>query len=142
MGTAQLFQQFVVIGLDAQADPIEAFGLQPAKQMLGGGVRIGFKGDLGVIGHVKGTAHSGENGSHTFRAEESGGAAAKIDGVYPVVGRQSAGLLDMGANGGEVVLHQFIVLGGQGVEVAVNALAAAEGDVNINAQGGFVLSDQ
>ena len=110
--------------------------------MLRYGVRVGFEGDLRVACHIEGTADSGKDGGHALGAEEGGGAAAEVDGIDPVIGGQGAALLDVGADGGEVILHQLVVLGGQGVKVAVHTFAAAEGYMDINAQRGFVLSDQ
>ena len=65
-------------------------------------------------------------------------AAAEVDGVHLVAGSQLAGFLDMVAHRVQIAVHQLVVLGGHGVEVAVLALAAAEGDVDVKSKGRFV----
>src|SRR5699024_1435904 len=65
----------------------------------------------------------------------AGRAAAEVHRVHQMVGGEGGGLRQMGAEGVGIRIHP--VLGpGQGVEVAVDALAPAEGDVEIQAQRG------
>ena len=45
VGTAQLFQQRVVIGLHPQGNSVKPLGLEPLQQLFRDGVRIGLKGD-------------------------------------------------------------------------------------------------
>jgi hypothetical protein len=44
------------------------------------------------------------------------------------------------ADGFQVIVHQVIVFTGQGIEIAVLAFAATEGDMNINTKGRFVVA--
>ncbi len=53
MGAAQLFQHLVIVGLDAQAYPVEALGPEPMEQSVGDGVGVGLEGDLRIGHHVK-----------------------------------------------------------------------------------------
>ena len=63
-------------------------------------------------------------------------AAAEIHRIHPIRGGQASGraLLQVAAQGGHVAIH-LPLRPGQGVKVAVNALALAEGDMDVNAQG-------
>ena len=138
VGTAQLLQHLVVIGLDAQRDTVEAFGTEPVQQPVVDGVGIALEGDLGVVVHVEIPADGGEDHGHAVSTEKAGGTAAEIDGVHLVVGGQGAGLLDMGADGVQIAVDELVMLFGDGIEVAVLALAAAERHVNIDAQRSLV----
>ena len=46
----------------------------------------------------------------------------------------------MGADGIQVAVHQLVILAGHGIEVAILTLAAAEGNVNVDPQGGLVVA--
>ena len=138
VGTAEFFQNFIVVGLNAQTDPVEALGVKPVEQPVGNGIRVALHGDLGIRHHVEVPADGGEDHGQTVGTEEGGGAAAKVDGVHLVAGRQLTGFLDMVAYRVQIAVHQLVVLGGHGVEVAVLALAAAEGDMDVKSEGRFV----
>ena len=140
MGAAQLFQHVVVVVLDAQAHPVEALRPHPVEKLVGDGIGVGLEGDLRVHGHVKISPDGGHDDGNGVPAEVAGGAAAEVDGVHPVAGGQGAGLLDVGAHGVQIAVHQAVVLAGQGVEITVLAFALAEGNVDINAQGCFIQS--
>ena len=139
VGTAQGGEDLVVVALDTQGSPVEALGLQPPQELVGDGVGIGLKGDLRIGGHVEIFAQMGQNGGQTLSAEIAGGATAEIDGVDDVVGRQGAGLPDVAAEGIGIVGIELLVLAGDGVKIAVLALALAEGNVNVNTQRGLVF---
>ena len=62
-----------------------------------------------------------------------GGAAAEVDGVHRPALQQREKGLDVGQQSPLVAVHQLL-LAGQGVEVAVVALAFAEGDVDIDTE--------
>ena len=49
----------IIIALDAQADTIEALAAQLVQQLGRNGIRIGFKGDFRIVGHIEATAHGG-----------------------------------------------------------------------------------
>ena len=138
MGPAQLFQHLVIVGLDAEAHPVEALGPEPVEQLVGDGIGIALEGDLGAIVHIKVPADGGHDDGKAVGTEEAGGAAAKVDGVHLIAGGQLAGLLDVVAHRVQVAVKEGVLLGGQGIEVAVLALAAAEGNVNVDAQRGLV----
>ena len=108
------------------------------EQLVGNGVGVGLEGDLRVGNHIEVAADGGQNDGHTLGTEEGGGAAAEVDGVYLIIGCQGTGLLDVIADGNQIAVDQLVILAGQGVEVAVLALAAAEGNVNIKTQGSLV----
>ena len=99
VGTAQFFQQLVVIRLHPQAHPVEALAPETAQELVRNGVGVGIKGDLRVGGHVEAAADGGHNGSHAVGTEKAGGAAAEVDGVHLVAGSQGARFLDVGAYG-------------------------------------------
>ena len=140
MGTAQFFEDLIIVALDSQAHPVEALGTKPVEELFTDGVGIGLKGDLSVVVHVKVPANGGQDDRHTLRTEEAGGAAAKVNGVHLVVGGQGAGLLDVSTDRVQIAVHQLVILAGQGVKVAVLTLAAAEGHMDIQAQRSLVLS--
>ena len=140
MGAAQLFEDFVVIRLNAQAHPVEALGPEPVEQLVGNGVGIAFKGDLGVVVHVEIPADGGQDDGKTVGPKEAGGAAAEVDGVHLIAGGQGTGLLDVGADGIQIAVHQLVILAGQRVEVAILALTPAEGHMNVQAKRGLIQS--
>ena len=140
MGAAQLFENFVIVALDTQAHTVEALGFQPVQQPVRHGVRVGLKGDLRIGGYVKIPANGRQNDGQRVRAKIAWGAAAEIDGVHPVAGAKGPRLFQMGADGIQVAVHQLVILAGHGIEVAILALAAAEGNVNVDPQGGFVVA--
>ena len=140
MGTAQLFQHFVVVVLDPQAHPVEALSPEPPEQLVGDGIRVGFKGNFRIAGHVEIFPHGGKNGRQAVAPQIAGGAAAEVHGIDLVAGGQLSRLFDMGADGVDVGVHPLVVLAGQGIEIAILALAAAKGDMHINAKGYFFFS--
>ena len=112
MGTAQLLKDVIVVALDTQTDPVKALGLQPVQQPVGDGIRVGLKGDLRVVGHIKVPPQGGQNDGQGVGAVIAGGAAAEVDGVHPVAGTQGPCLLDMGAEGVQIGIHQPVILTG------------------------------
>ena len=124
-------------GSSVQLPEPEAPRPQPPQQPGGDGIGIGLKGDFRPAVHIKGLADGVQNGGKPRRAEIAGGTAAEIDGVYPVAGGKGAGFPNMGADGLQVAVCQRLAFLRQGVEVAVAAFAAAEGNMHINAQGNF-----
>ena len=138
MGPAQFFEHLVAVGLDTQAHPVEALRPKTVEQPVGDGVGICLKGDLRVPRYIEVPADGGKNDGKGIGAEIAGSAAAEIDAVHLIAGGQGACFLDMGADGIQIAVHQGIVLAGQGVEVAVLALAPAEGNMDIDPQRGFI----
>ena len=86
VGATQGFQDPVVITLDAQAHPVKALCPEPPQQLQVHGIRVGFKGDLCGRVHGKAFPHRIQNSRQGIGAQHGGGAAAKINGVHPMVG--------------------------------------------------------
>ena len=135
MGPAQLLQHIVPVALHAQGHAVEALGPELFQQGGGHGVGVGLKGDLGVLVDPEPVLQLGEDPAQTVGAEEGRGAAAEIDGVHDIVRRQGPGLLEVDRQGLHEIVHQpFVPAPADGVEVAVLALAPAEGDVDVYSQ--------
>ena len=140
VGTAQLFQQRVVIGLHPQGNPVKPLGLEPFQQLFRDGVRIGLKGDLRIIGQVKPAAQGVHDGNQTVRAQKGRGSTAKVHRVHLIARRQSPCLFDVAAHGLQVAFHQSLFPGtSQGIKVAVLTLAAAKRDMHVDSQGDFFV---
>ena len=137
MDPPQNLQGLVIVGLDANGNPVEAGLNQPPHSLFRDGVRIRLQGHLGGFGDVKGLGDGTKHRPEPLHAEIAGGAAAKIHGVHDIFGRSGAALLDVGGQRRHILIHQFrrhIALG-QGVKITVLALAAAKGHMDINPQG-------
>ena len=123
VGPAQGAQLAVVGGLDPQAQPVHPRPPQGAQRPpVPGAVRVGLHGDLRVTGQAVVSADGFQNLPQTPRPQAGGGA----------------GLRQLEAEGGDVAVH-LVLRPRQGVEVAVDALAFAEGDVDIQSQGLVLL---
>ena len=72
VGTAELFQNFIVVGLNAQTDPVEALGVKPVEQPVGDGIRVALHGNFSVRHHVEVPADGGEDHGQTVGTEEGG----------------------------------------------------------------------
>ena len=142
VGAADGFQNSIVAALHAQADPVKAFAVQPTQKLGVDGIGVGLKGDLRVAGHVKGAADGGQNSGHALCTEKAGGAAAEIDGVHPVAGGQGAGLPDVIANGIQIAVMELGVQLCHGVKVAVMALTATKGNMDVDPKGCFLLGGE
>ena len=136
VGPAQSLELHILVALDANGDAVEA---RPAELFQGlgrDGVGIGLQGDLGVLFQLEPPVDLRQNPGETLGAEEAGGAAAEIDRVHGVAHHPLGGLLDMGQDGLEVQIHGLMVQpAAQGIKVAVFALAAAKGNMDIQPQG-------
>ena len=132
---AQAAQLLVVGGLHPQGDAVEAPAAQGAERLpVPGGVRVGLEGDLGVFVQVVVLFHGLEQAAQPLGAQVGGGAAAEIHRVHPVALRPGGSLGQVGAQGLHIFVHPCLGPG-QGVKVAVDALAFAKGHVDIQAQG-------
>ena len=67
-------------------------------------------------------------------SQPGGGAAAEVDGVHLMGGGVGGDLRQLAAQDGDIAVHLPLAVG-QGVEVAVDALALAEGDMDIQPKG-------
>ena len=142
VGTADLVQNFVVIALNAQADPVKTLAAQLTQQLRCDRIGIGLKGDLCVVGNIKAPAYGGQNGCQSVSTKEGGRAAAKIHRIHKIPGRQSAGLFDVGADSIQITVEKSGILGGDGVEITVLTFAPAKRNVDIDPQRGFVFASE
>ena len=140
MGSADILQDFVVVTLDAQADPVETFAAQSPQKPQIYRIRIGLKGDFRRGGDLEAFADGVHNLRQTFCSQKTGGAAAKINGVHIVFRRQNTGLPNVGTHRIQIITHTAVVGIGDGVKITVVAFAAAEGHMDINAKRFFVVS--
>ena len=128
-------QQGIVRGLHAQGQAVEP---APAEAAEGppvlGALRVGLYGDLRVPGHAEPLGDPLQNVCQIPLRQQRGGAAAEVHRIHLIVPGVLGNLGDVGAEGLHIPLDLILRLG-QGVEVAVEALAAAEGDVDVDAQG-------
>ena len=119
----------------AQGQPVES-GLAQRLECfpVAGGFRVGFQGDLRVLGHVIPLADGFEQGGQALDTQKAGGAAAEIDGVDLMRGGGGRGFRQVGTQGVHIIIHPGI-LAGQGVKVAIGTLLPAEGNMKIQPQG-------
>ena len=99
VGTAELFQQLVIVVLHAEAHAVEALGMELLQQHRRSAVGIGLKGHLRVGLHIEAALQFIENTHQGIRAEERGGAAAEIHGIHGVLRGSGAELADVGGQG-------------------------------------------
>jgi len=126
-------------GLDAEADAVDADGLEGGEGVVGDLTGGTFDGDFGVGMDRKLVAHGGEEALEVFGSEEAGSSAPEEDGVYGV-GQFEAQFVGPVGCGGEVLDEAVDVTGvvagwvNAGSEVAVGAFRPAEGDGDIEAE--------
>ena len=72
-----------------------------------------------------------QNAAQTLFAQIAGCAASEVDRVYAVAGEESGGFCDMGAKSISIAVHLRLAAR-ERVKIAVDTLALAEGDVNVN----------
>ena len=135
VGPAQLLEHLVVVVLHAQAHAVEALGVELLQQGRGGRVGVGLEGHLRVGGHVEAALQLVENAHQGVRPEEGGRAAAEIHRIHGILRGPRAELPDVGGQGVHIQVGQLLLAAAaQGIEIAVLAFAAAEGDVDVDAQ--------
>ncbi len=123
--------QFGVIeGLHAHAYPVDTEGLQRPGLSLVDGVGVRLHRDLGIRRYAVESRYHVEDFLHQAPGEHRGRAAADVD-APEVVAPQEAYLPFQGL--GVPLCHGLVVVDGE--EVAVVALARAEGDVDVKAFG-------
>ena len=139
MDTADLPELGVVRRLHAERDPVEArLAEGPQGLPVPGGVGVGLQGDLGVLRHMVALVDALQDLPQPLLPQEGGRAAAEVDGVHAVLRRLGGGLRQVGDEGLAVGVHP-LVAPRKGIEIAVAALLAAEGDMDVKPQGlGFV----
>lgn len=108
-----------------------------------GAVGIGLQCDLSIARDLEPAADHGQKFTDAPFSIQAGSAAPKIDGVHQIAPGLRGSLFNVGEQGLLVGVHALLPVR-QGIEVAVIALALAEGDMNVEAQlfahGGPTLS--
>ena len=139
MDPADLPELGVVRRLHTERDPVEPrLAESPQGPPVPGGVGVGLQGDLGVLRHMVALVDAFQNLPQPLLPQEGGRAAAEVDRVHAVLRRLRGGLRQVGEEGLAVGVHPLLAAG-EGVEIAVAALLAAEGDMDVKPQGlGFV----
>ena len=118
-------------GLHPQGQAVDAHLSQGAQGAQVYTVRVTLHGDLCVLLKLKKLVDGGQQLLQALGPVEAGGAAAEIDAVYRDALSQGGRLPQMGQQSLLIVIHPALT-SGQGVEIAVVALAAAEWNVDIN----------
>ena len=98
-----------------------------------GGVGIALDRDLAGQAHVAVELQRVEDVGDAVGSVEAGRAAAEVDAVHLVGLDRRRRLLQMGEQGVLVLRHQMLAAG-ERIEVAVAALACAEGDMDIDSK--------
>ena len=138
--TTQRLELLVEVGLHADGDAVKARAAQTRKLRERDGVGIRLQRNFRVAADLEPAVQLREDAHQTARAEERRRAAAEVDGVHDIPRRAGRRLADVGEDGVEIALHKRLVArAADGVEVAVFALAAAEGDVNIDPKRFFLF---
>ena len=119
--------------LHANGQAVHARPAQPLQVLQGDAVGVTFHGDLGGLFHLKQLFDGHQQLLHPLGAVVAGGSAPKVDGVHGDALSQRGSLLHVGEQGLLVLIH-LLLFSRQGIEVAVIALTAAEGDMDIDAQ--------
>ena len=96
-------------------------------------VGITLHGDLGILLYLIKLADHTQQLFEPLGPVVARGAASDVDGIYRKVLGQGGGLLNVGEQRLLILVHP-VVPTGQGVKVAVVALTAAEGNMDIDAQ--------
>ena len=121
----------VVGGLNPQGDPVDPRPAQGAdRPFVRQTVRVGLQGDLRVLRHLVAVKHGFQYFLQPLHPQVGGGAAAKVHRVHRVGPAPGGQLLQLPDQGGHVPVHGSL-RPRQGVEVAVDAFAFAEGDVDV-----------
>lgn len=93
MDPADVLEFCVAGGLHPQGQPVESGLAQGFERLpVTGRLRIGFQGDLRVLGHVIPLGDGFEQGGQALGTQETGSSAPKIDGVDLMAGGGGRGL--------------------------------------------------
>ena len=133
MTAAKHGEQTVVQALYADADPVHAG--RPVQTQAGDGtvVGVGLQRDLGHGLEVEGAAHGVQEGAHGPGGEIGGRSPAQEDGADRGPSEPGSPYLDLAGEGVDVGRYERLDPLVR-VEVAVGALALAEGDVDVQRQ--------
>ena len=130
---AEVLQFAVVGGLHPQGDAVGPGPAQGDQIPAVYAVRVALYGDLRVLGQIEALADQPQQLFQAAAAIKAGRTAAEIDGIHLPAAGQGRSFLHVGHQGLLVVVHALLT-SRQGVKIAVVAFAAAEGDVDIEAQ--------
>ena len=133
VGAVDVPQFPVAAGLHPHGDAIHPRSTQCFKPLFGDTVRIGLHGHFHIPGHLKFLHQHAEQLAHPFFAVPAGGAAANVNAVDRILSRQRSTFADVGQQRLLVGVHP-VLPPCQRVEIAVVALAAAKGNVNVDTQ--------
>ena len=133
VGAVDGLQLLGAAGLHPQRQAVDPRLPQAAQGTQVHAVRVCLHRDLCVLLHLKKLAQGGEQLLDAPGPVPAGGAPAEIDGVYRDALGQGRSLPDVGQQRLLIGVHP-VLPPRQGVEVAVVALAPAEGDMDVNAQ--------
>ena len=134
MHSADGAQLFIAGGLHPKGYAVESAAPQGAQSLpVPGGVRVRLKGDFRISGNMIALLHRFQNFAQPLFPKIAGCAAAKINRIDRVGGRVGRRLCQMGAQRIRIGIHTVLRMG-QGIEITVNALRFAKGNVQIQAQ--------
>ena len=118
-------------GLHPQGQPVHPRPPQKEQHLPVHAVGVGLYRNLHVPRHQEPPAHRRQQLGEPLGAVPAGRAAAEVDRIHLIPLGEGGGLLDVCEQGLLVLVHP-VLPSRQGVEVAVIALAAAEGNVDVN----------
>ena len=133
VGTVDTLKLRVAAGLHPHGQAVDSRPTEGAQSLELHAVGVCLHGHFRIFGHVELFIHQLEQLPHPLFAVPAGGSAADVDAGHLVLLGQRGTLLDVGQKGLLVVIHPIFPVC-QGIKVAVIALAAAKGDVNVNAK--------
>ena len=136
--SSKRFELLVNVRLYADGNPVKARAPQLRQHRKRHGVGVCLERHLRVAAHIKAAVNFGKDPAQARRSEKRRRAASKVDRIDLVANGAGRGLADVGDDRVEVSCHQLLAArAGDGVKVAVFTFAAAERDVDIDAEALF-----
>ena len=135
---ADSLQQFVIQRLHTERNPVDAQAPPPFRLPPGKGPRVGLKGDLAVLQNVKCVPDLLKQVFQQALRYEGRRAAADINGVQRLKACPLPVIRDFPAELLNIRFHRRRTVR-IGREIAVGALAPAEGNVHVKGQHGDLL---
>ena len=133
MDAGEGFQLVVVRGLQSHAQPVHAEAAQPGEGGIADRRRIGLDGELRVFREGEDLLHRADQAEELLREDRGGRASADEHGIrHILVADGGAVTLHVGDDGVDVAGDDVRGVRHHGIEVAVGALRAAEGDVDVD----------
>ena len=125
--------RFDAVAFDSIGDAIDALLAQELEGVRAGGVGVALDRDLAVHAHVAVELEGVEDVGDPVGPVEAGRAAAEVEAVHLISLDRGRRFLQMGKQRPLILRHQMLAAG-ERIEVAVAALARAEGDMDIDSQ--------